>query len=152
MKKTPIQFEPQNVTDSVYVSENLELRIHNVPAQVHSSGEVEYAQDVFQRLDHFTRTTLEQNPDARGVLEVDFKSAPLLESEAKIANPVSLEITRAIRESGLTHAQLAERMGVSRPLVTRWTHPQYHGHTVETLERLARALGKVLEVRMTDAA
>lgn len=66
-----------------------------------------------------------------------------------IPNAVSAEITRALREAGLTQAQVAARMGTSQPAVARLASPTYHGHSVSSLSQLAEALGMKLEVRFT---
>ena len=152
MKRPDRTFENAVITDTVKTLEGLTLNIHGVPARLFPDGEVHYSQDVFERLHALTRQTLEQNPGISGVLEVNFADAPPLESKQAPPNPISLEIARAIGASGLTHAEVAKRLGVSRPLVSRWTHPRYTGHTVETLERLANALGKKLEVKLIDHA
>jgi predicted XRE-type DNA-binding protein len=152
MKHPNRTFENAVVTDTVKTPEGLTLNIHGVPARLFPDGETHYSQDVFERLHVLTRQTLEQNLGKVAVLNVNFADAAPLEPKQTLPNPISLEIARAIGESGLTHAEVAQRLGVSRPLVSRWTHPRYTGHTVETLERLAYALGKKLEVKLIDHA
>jgi antitoxin HicB len=72
-------------------------------------------------------------------------------SPAKM-NPVSIEIEKALESAGMTQAELARRMGVSRSVVSRITDPFYFGHTVSTLRRVADALGVDLEVRLAEPA
>ncbi len=62
-------------------------------------------------------------------------------------NQVSLEIERAMRKRGLTRSELARRMGVKLPMVTRILDPLYFGHSLATLRKVAKALDSELEVR-----
>jgi len=64
-----------------------------------------------------------------------------------MATDLHLELTRALRESRTTQAQLARALGVSRATVSRWFRD---GANLElaTLERVAAALGHRLEVRL----
>lgn len=66
-------------------------------------------------------------------------------------NPVSLEIERAIAATGLSEAEVARRMGTSRAAMSRITNPFYFGHSLNTLRRLAEALGMELEVNFQRA-
>jgi predicted RNase H-like HicB family nuclease len=67
-------------------------------------------------------------------------------------NPVSLEIERAIRETGLSEADVARRMGTSRAAMTRITDPFYWGHSLRTLTKLAKALDAELEIQLKPKA
>jgi transcriptional regulator with XRE-family HTH domain len=79
------------------------------------------------------------------VLELEYGES---EEPPQLSNRISLVIARAIEQSGLSKAEVSRRMGVPRALLTRWTHPRYMGHTVDTLERIATALGGTLEVKI----
>ncbi len=68
------------------------------------------------------------------------------------ADPISLEVARALSESGLTQQVIAERTGMRQPNVARLADPTYHGHSVAALRRLAEALGQELEVRFVSKA
>lgn len=61
-------------------------------------------------------------------------------------NPVSLAIEQALKRSGITKAELARRMGISRPTATRITDPLYWGHSSDTLRRVAAALNADMRV------
>lgn len=61
-------------------------------------------------------------------------------------NPVSSELEQLLRERGMTHAELARRLGVSRPAVSRMLSPEYDAHSLPTLRRIADALGVQLEI------
>lgn len=65
-------------------------------------------------------------------------------------NEVSVAIEVALREQGVTYAELARRMGVPRSVVTRLTDPFYFGHTTRTLRNVARALGRALRVAFVE--
>jgi len=52
---------------------------------------------------------------------------------------------QAMREQGLSHAQLAERLGISQPSVTQILNGQY-GNVPRSLLNALDALGLTLEV------
>ena len=62
-------------------------------------------------------------------------------------DPVSVAVERAIKRSRLSKQDVAQRMGVSASAISRLTDPYYHGHSLESLRRLASALGSKLEVK-----
>ena len=62
-------------------------------------------------------------------------------------DPVSLELRRVLRERGLTGAEIAQRLNIKPPLVSRWLSPTYHQHGMETLRRIADALDMDVEVK-----
>lgn len=64
---------------------------------------------------------------------------------------VSVAIERALREAGLSYAELARRMSVPRSVVTRITNPFYFGHTTRTLRSAAQALGREVHVSLDKA-
>ena len=59
---------------------------------------------------------------------------------------VSLKLEQLLRQQGITHAELARRLGVSRPAVSRMLSPSYDGHSVPSLRRIADALGLELKI------
>lgn len=59
---------------------------------------------------------------------------------------VSLEIGSLVKSSGLKYAEVARRMDVPRSILSRLTSPIYHGHSMETLRKLAHSLGYEVEV------
>ncbi len=77
------------------------------------------------------------------------KGARLLGVEVTPKLAVRLAIRWARQDAGLTQAQLAERAGVSQPQIAKLEHPRANP-TIDTLEKVARALGLRLEVALTE--
>lgn len=100
-------------------------------------GELDLDADVFRMGD--------DDPDKPREIRTA-KSTPPLE-----ADPVSAEVVGAIRASGLTQAEIARRMGTQQPQVARLADPNYHGHSLDSLRKLAAALGLEVEVRLRKA-
>lgn len=66
------------------------------------------------------------------------------------AADVALQIRRARKATGLSQAQLAERMGVTQQWVQRLEDPDRSNPTVETLGSIARALGRLLRIDLAQ--
>jgi len=71
-----------------------------------------------------------------------------VEVPALLAVRIALKQARAA--AGLTQAQLAKRVGVSQPTIAALEHPDSNP-TIETLEKVARALGANLQVSIEPA-
>lgn len=54
---------------------------------------------------------------------------------------VSLELSKALKNSGLSVAEVARRMKTSRNAVYRLMDPTYHGHSFDSIRRFSAALG-----------
>lgn len=67
-------------------------------------------------------------------------------------NPVSSQIERAIAKAGITQSELARRLQLPRSNVSRMVNPFYWGHSVETLRRVAKALGVELKIKIGEVA
>lgn len=65
---------------------------------------------------------------------------------AQLAAKVSLR--RARSEARLTQAELAKLAGVSQPMIAKLENPDSNP-TIETMEKVARALGRRLEIQLT---
>ena len=61
---------------------------------------------------------------------------------------VKIELRRTRHEAHLTQAQLAKRSGVSQQQIAQLEHPDSNP-TLDTLEKVARALGAQLELHLT---
>jgi DNA-binding Xre family transcriptional regulator len=61
---------------------------------------------------------------------------------------LALQLQDAMEESHLTKTELAERMETSRSQLDRLLDPNNTSVTLESLERLARAVGKRLVVEL----
>lgn len=60
----------------------------------------------------------------------------------------SVAISRALRDDGISAAELARRLGVARSVVSRLTDPLYFGHTTRTLRGVAAALDRTLTITL----
>ncbi|SMB86516.1 XRE family transcriptional regulator [Deinococcus hopiensis] len=97
-------------------------------------GELDLDADVFRMEDG--------DPDKPGEFRTLSSTPPMP------ADPVSLEVARVLDASGLTQSEAAARAGMQQPNVARLLDPQYHGHSLSTLRRLAEALGYDVEVKL----
>jgi len=61
---------------------------------------------------------------------------------------LALQLQDVMNESQLTKTELAERMQTSRSQLDRLLDPENTAITLESLERLARAVGKRLVVKL----
>ena len=98
-----------------------------------------------------TRTT----SDAVVILEKMFEGDPGMRrmvEEATINALVAKLIYEARNDAGLTQKQLAELVGTRQPVIARLEDSEYEGHSLTMLQRIASALGKRLDIRMTGAA
>ncbi len=63
---------------------------------------------------------------------------------------VGAEIFQARTAAGLTQKQLADRVGMQQSAIARLENADYDGHSLKTLERIALALEKRVEIRFVD--
>lgn len=61
----------------------------------------------------------------------------------------ALEIIMARREKKLSQRALAKMVGTSQQAIARLESPTYKGRNLSTLEKVAKALNKKLEIRFT---
>ncbi len=54
------------------------------------------------------------------------------------------------KEAGLTQTQLADRIGTQQSVISDLEAADYEGHTMPMLRRIAKALGKVVQLRFVD--
>lgn len=81
-----------------------------------------------------------EDPEIRAEVErLEREEMPMLDAILKVR-----------RESKLTQVEIAERMGVSPPLVSRLENALVtgkHSPSIATLKRYAAAMGKTVEIR-----
>ena len=58
------------------------------------------------------------------------------------------EAVSETKRASLTGAEIAQRLNIKPPLVSRWLSPTYHQHGMETLRRIADALDMDVEVKL----
>jgi len=61
----------------------------------------------------------------------------------------ALAIIEARRKKNMSQQKLAEKAKTSQQAIARLENPSYRGRSLQTLERIATALGKKLEIRFT---
>jgi ribosome-binding protein aMBF1 (putative translation factor) len=97
-----------------------------------------------------TRTT----SDAVAILENLIKDDPRtreLADEATVNSMVAKLIYEARTQAGLTQRQLADLVGTKQPVIARLEDSGYEGHSLTMLQRVAKALGRRLEIRLRPA-
>lgn len=93
-------------------------------------------------------TDLEPTPDQQPAERLDQQPAERPDQQpAERPDPVSLELARALKAAGISQGELARRMGISRPVISRLLSPRYHGHSMPTLREIAAALDMEVEVK-----
>jgi len=61
----------------------------------------------------------------------------------------AFEILQAREEKKLSQKELAKKVGTSQQAIARLERPTYRGRSLSTLEKVAKALNKKLEIRFT---
>lgn len=81
---------------------------------------------------------------------------PLEEGEELIAPELQIAIALTIRKlraiAGLSQAQAAGRLGVAPSTYNRWENPKLCNATAETIEKIARAFGRRVEISFPEAS
>ena len=55
-------------------------------------------------------------------------------------------------QAGLTQEELAKRVGTKQPVIARLEDADYEGHSLNMLQRIAKALNRTLRVEMSQTA
>lgn len=67
---------------------------------------------------------------------------------------INIEVAQLIydarSESGLTQKELADLIGSQQPVIARLESADYRGHSLTMLKRIARALGKRVQIRLVS--
>lgn len=85
----------------------------------------------------------------RREIKRDTKLAAAVEAEIFKAK-VGSEIFKAREEAGLTQKQLADLANMKQSAIARLENADYDGHSFKTLERIATALNKQIEIRFVE--
>ena len=90
---------------------------------------------------------------ARDELEQMFEEVGELEDVRALTRKKLLAdaLRKAMKAQHVTPAEMARRMGTSRPTVYRLLDPAERGATLDTLERASLALGLDLEIKLVPA-
>jgi ribosome-binding protein aMBF1 (putative translation factor) len=91
--------------------------------------------------------------DALRILEHEFGSAPGWQEDVARERErlnVAQVIYDARTSAGLTQRQLAELIGTRQSVISRLEDADYAGHSLQMLERIARALDLELRVEMVS--
>src|SRR5262245_60905873 len=69
-----------------------------------------------------------------------------------LSDPLHQQAARLITDlrtrAGLTQKQLAKLVGTTQPAIARLEAPNYHGHSLTMLQRIANALNGKIEIRV----
>jgi ribosome-binding protein aMBF1 (putative translation factor) len=97
------------------------------------------------------RRTVKKTSNALEILDQMTGKDPVLHAAIR-AERLNVRIAEMIYEgrtaAGLSQAQLAERVGTTQSVISRLEDADYEGHSLTTLQRIAEALNRQLEVRM----
>ena len=61
---------------------------------------------------------------------------------------VALQLAALRKDSGLSQAELAKRVGTSQQQISRLESPNYEGHSLSMLRRVAEVLGASVKVKI----
>jgi len=93
--------------------------------------------------------------DAVAILEDmhgdDYELREMVE-EATLNARVAQLIYKARKEAGLSQRALANLVGTKQPVIARLEDAEYEGHSLTMLQRIAEALGKKVDLKLTEAS
>lgn len=119
------------------------ITVTDVPTTFTEEGEeLGFDLNVMRQLDALLRDALEATPEGTEALTLAYAET------APPADPVSLELRRALRLRRMSGAQVAQKLGVTPPVVSRWLSPDYHAHGMDALRRIADVLEMDVEVKL----
>ncbi|MBU2499191.1 MAG: helix-turn-helix transcriptional regulator [Proteobacteria bacterium] len=83
-------------------------------------------------------------------LEVHLKDPEFAERFRKAGEAwdVAIQIATLRKDSGLSQAELAKRVGTSQQQISRLESPNYEGHSLSMLRRVAEVLGASVKVKI----
>jgi|CXWL01.1.fsa_nt_gi ribosome-binding protein aMBF1 (putative translation factor) len=71
-------------------------------------------------------------------------------SQATVNTQIAEMLYLARKKAGLTQQELAELAGTKQPVIARLEDADYNGHSLTMLQRIAAALNKRIEIRLTS--
>ena len=92
--------------------------------------------------------------DAAEIMDIEFGDDPKyqqIRAEQRIKSQAAQAIYDARTAAGLTQIQLAGLAGTTQSVISRLEDGDYDRHSLATLERIAAALGRRVEVRFVPA-
>ena len=121
----------------------VQITVQGVPTTFSEAGEeLGFDLKVMRELDALIAQALESVSGNAQTLDLTY--AEVLPAP----DPVSLELRRALRTRRMNSAQMARKLGVTPPVVSRWLSPEYHAHGMDALRRMAEVLDMDVEVRL----
>ena len=130
-------------TDYRTEQRGVQITVQDVPTTFSEAGEeLGFDLKVMRELDALIAQALESvsgNAQSLDLTYTEVLSTP---------DPVSLELRRALRTRRMNSAQMARKLGVTPPVVSRWLSPEYHAHGMDALRRMAEVLDMDVEVRL----
>ncbi len=72
--------------------------------------------------------------------------------DPQLANPLALQLRNARKQAGLSLADVAERAGMTKQAVLKIETGQNANPKIETLNRIAEAIGKAIKIELVDSA
>ena len=130
-------------TDYRTEQRGVQITVQDVPTTFSEAGEeLGFDLKVMRELDALIAQALESvsgNAQSLDLTYTEVLSTP---------DPVSLELRRALRTRRMNSAQMAQKLGVTPPVVSRWLSPEYHAHGMDALRRMAEVLDMDVEVRL----
>ena len=85
---------------------------------------------------------------AQAMKDPEFKKA-WDEPTGDVYLDTALGISLARQEKKMSQKKLAKKVGTSQQAIARLENPSYRGRSLSTLEKIAQALGKKLEIKFT---
>lgn len=96
------------------------------------------------------KSNKKKTTDLLGILEDRYFSTPEAQAgleESRAGAQVARQIRTLRTEAGLTQRELAAMIGTKHTAISRLEDDDYEGHSLSMLRRIAKALGKRVEIR-----
>jgi ribosome-binding protein aMBF1 (putative translation factor) len=94
---------------------------------------------------------MDKTHDARRILDRVAGKDPGFEKWAE-QETINMEVAQLIFDArsaaGLTQKELADKIGSQQPVIARLEDADYRGHSLTMLKRIAKVLGKRVQIRL----